>query len=167
MTRMRSSMFVLVLLAGCAGAADKPPVEVKVATYKALTDAIAAQKGKIVVLDAWGTFCLPCKKEFHNLVEIHQRHAKDGVVCMSVAVFPFDKADALKFLKEKGAAFANFALAEEDESIKLQEEWRFGAVPAVFVFDRDGNRRDFTMEDPKNQFTYDDIRKHLATLLKR
>src|SRR5262245_4829769 len=101
------------LLAGSVRAAE-PDITVKKVSVKQLKEAVAAHKGKIVVIDMWGTFCAPCKAEFHNLVEIHQKHAKAGVVCMSVAIDPSPRKSALRFLQSKKATFQNFLLDEEE-----------------------------------------------------
>src|SRR5262249_33508107 len=59
-------------------------VELTPARLKQIESDIAAQKGKIVVLDIWAEFCPPCKEEFPNLVRLSRAHAGDGVVCMSL-----------------------------------------------------------------------------------
>jgi len=46
---------------------------------------------------------------------MHKKYGKDGLVCMSVSVDQLDDKDkAHKFLKSKGATFANYLLDEED-----------------------------------------------------
>src|SRR5262249_37812095 len=124
-------------------------------------------KGKIIVVDVWATFCIPCMKEFPNLVEIHQQHAKDGVVCMSVSVDDSDNREkALKFLQAKGAAFPNFLL-DEDASV-WQEAWKSKGVPIVFVFNRDGTQAGkFDSDDPDKQFSYKDVKAKVDELLKK
>ena len=125
------------------------PIEIKLVKYDQLKEAVKAHKGKIVVVDVWGTFCIPCMKEFPHLVELSQEHAKDGVVCMSLSVddpTPEKKAKALEFLKKQGAGFQNFLLDEEAEV--WQKAWKVNAVPVVFVFNRDGSQASmFNSED--------------------
>jgi thiol-disulfide isomerase/thioredoxin len=144
---------------------DRPQrrrVALKPITFKGLTEYLAMQKGKVVVLDTWGTFCIPCKEEFHNLVEIHRQHAGQ-VVCVSLAVDPSESKPALAFLQSQKATFTNFIL-NEDESITLHEKWNFSAVPAVFVYDQNGKQHAFTMDDPDNQFTYKQVKDLVAKL---
>ena len=94
---------------------------------------------------------------------MHNRYAKDGLVCMSVTVDEKDDRDkALKFLQAQKAEFANYWIDEEAEvwSKKLD----VSAPPAVIVFGRDGNRaKTFTTEEP---FSYEDVEKLVAPLLK-
>src|SRR5438874_7926801 len=57
-----------------------PPAEVKLEVVKwpGLEKVIASYKGKVVVIDIWADFCIPCKKEFPHFVELHRKYAKDG-----------------------------------------------------------------------------------------
>jgi thiol-disulfide isomerase/thioredoxin len=134
------------------------PAETKISLqtikYEQLTAAIRALRGKVVVVDIWASWCGPCKEEFPHLVELHEKYAKDGFVAISVSIDqPEQTAAALKFLKKVKATFTNYRL--DEEFAVWQEKWDISAVPAVFVFDRNGKRAGkFTKDDPANQFTY-------------
>jgi thiol-disulfide isomerase/thioredoxin len=171
-----------VLLSGCDGKSTTTPetktpaaplsapateVALRVVKFSQLEEAIRQQAGKIVVLDLWATWCVPCKQEFPGLVELHHRHGKDGVVCMSLTLDePESKAAALKFLTEKGATIPNFLI--EDEESKWQDKWQIGAIPVVFVYGRDGQvAKRFDYSNPDQQFTYGDVEKFVAELLSR
>ena len=46
------------------------------------------------------------------------------------------------------------------------EKLNINAIPAVFVFGPDGKEvKRFTMDDPNNQFTYDEVEKAVTSLL--
>jgi len=147
-------------------AQEKAEVTLTVLKMPQLTAALEAQPGKIVVADIWGTFCVPCKKEFPHLVELHRKYAKDGVLCISVSLdSPDDKEAALKFLKEKGATFPNYLL-DEDTAV-WQNRWKFKGPPAVRVYGKDGKlARQFDYDDPNNQFEFKDVEQLVQNLLK-
>jgi thiol-disulfide isomerase/thioredoxin len=140
-------------------------VELKEATLKQVLADIAKHK-ELVLIDIWGEFCVPCKAEFPHLVKLHQAHAKDGLVCMSIAVDEVEhKAKAHAFLKKQGAAFANYILSPDSDN--WQDHWDITAVPAVLVY-RDGKLlRTFTNDNPDAQYTYADVEKFVLPLLKR
>jgi thiol-disulfide isomerase/thioredoxin len=129
--------------------------------------ALAAQQGKIVVVDTWATWCGPCKEEFPGLVALHRKHAQEGVACMSVSVdAPDERGAALEFLKQQGAAFSNFLI--DDKSDAWWDKWNIKGIPVVLVFDRDGKLvKKFDKDDPDNQFTYADVEKLVIELLER
>jgi thiol-disulfide isomerase/thioredoxin len=163
-------LVILVAALAPPAAADPPPagagdVKLQVVKYDRLVEEVRAARGKVVVVDAWATYCLPCKKEFPNLVRLHQELAREGLVCMSVSVDKREKeAAALKFLQAQGATFANFLL-DEDPAV-WQAKWNLQGVPAVFVFDRRGRRAaKFNADDPDHPFTYADVEKLVRQLL--
>ena len=160
-TRMIGAGLALLLAAGFVRADDK--VEITTVKLDALHTAIGKHKGKVVVIDFWATFCLPCKKEFPNLVKLHKQKRAD-LVCISVSVDETeDKSDALKFLKDQKAVFENYLLDEKGET--YQKEFDFGAVPCVLVIGKDGKvAKKFT--DDNGKFTYADVRKEVDALLK-
>ncbi len=48
-------------------------VELQILDWEGVQKLLASKKGKIVVLDAWSTSCVPCVREFPNLVGLHKR----------------------------------------------------------------------------------------------
>lgn len=151
----------LVMAPACvAWAEDK--VTLKRVSASELDDAIAAHRGKIVVVDFWATYCAPCKKEFPNLVQIHKQYA-GKVVAVSVTVDDEEDADkALKFLKQQNATFENYLLAEPAKV--YQQRYQFIAVPCVLVFGKDGKLvRRFSSDD--EEFTYKDVNKLIESLI--
>lgn len=137
--------------------------------WKQFQARLASNKNiKFTIVDAWSTTCGPCKENFPHLVEMHRKYAKQGLAVISLSLDdPSDKAavaEAEKFLKSNKAGFTNVLLDENfgDGFEKLN----INAIPAVFVFGPDGKElRRFTMDDPKNQFTYDEVEKAIIALL--
>jgi thiol-disulfide isomerase/thioredoxin len=123
---------------------------------------------KYTMVDAWSTTCGPCKENFPHVLEMHKKFAPKGLAVISLSLDdPSDKdavAAAEKFLKEKKATFTNVLLDENfgDGFDKLN----INGIPAVFIFGPDGKEvKRFTMDDPNNQFTYDEVEKAVANLL--
>lgn len=109
-----------------------------------LDAAVKKQKGKVVLIDFWATWCAPCVKKFPHLVELHRKYSGKGLVCMSVTLDDEeDKDKALMFLKDKGAAFPNFLLTatSKDEEKKLEDRYGLrGSIPYMVAFNRNGER---------------------------
>lgn len=145
--------------------AQRKTVALTAASVKEIEAAIAGHKGNIVVLDIWADFCIPCKKEFPHLVEMHHKYGKDGLRCLSVTVDEEDgKEGALKFLNKVGAVFPNYQVTD-DASI-WQEAWDVVGVPVVRVYGRDGKlARQFDYRNPDAQFTYGDVEALVKDLL--
>jgi hypothetical protein len=74
---------------------------------------------------------------------MRRKHAQDGLVCFSVSLDdPTDKPKVEAFLKEKGAAFPNFLLADERaDAAHLEARFGYdGRRPHYVVFGRSGEK---------------------------
>jgi hypothetical protein len=93
---------------------------------------------------------------------MHNTYAKDGLVCMSVSVDDKDDKDkTLAFLQKQHATFENYLI--DEPAAVWNTKLEVAAPPAVLVFDRDGQRLKKFGEE---QFTYEDVEKFVAPLLK-
>ncbi len=129
---------------------------------------LANSKVKYTIVDAWSTTCGPCKENFPHVIEMNRKYGPKGLAFISLSLDdPSDKnavAEAERFLKEKKAVFTNVLLDESfgDGFDKLN----INGIPAVFIYGPDGKEvKRFTMDDPNNQFTYDEVEKTVANLL--
>jgi len=143
------SLLSALTLAGLATAADEKAdpkaakVKLQVKDFKGIQDVVKSHKGKVVVMDAWATWCPPCVKEFPNLVKLHKKYGAEKVACISLSFdndglgkFEEHQARVQKFLEEQGATFDN--LMSNEDSDALFQKFELGSVPAVFVYDKEG-----------------------------
>jgi thiol-disulfide isomerase/thioredoxin len=137
-------------------------------TWKQFQSRLVNEKIKYTIVDAWSTTCGPCKENFPHVIEMYKRYTSKGLAVISLSLDdPTDKAavaEAEKFLKEKNAVCTNVLLDEGyGEGF---EKLDIGAIPAVFVYGPNGKEvKRFTMDDPNNQFTYDEVEKAVVALL--
>lgn len=121
-------------------AAPPPDVPLDSVSYADLASELKGLKGKVVLVDVWGTFCAPCKEKFPHIVALHEKHAKSGLAVVSVSVDPPDdtnaRAAARKFLTQQKATFRNFQLTDSAEV--WESKWKVVGPPLLFLFDRQG-----------------------------
>ena len=109
------------------------------ATSLALADSrslLAEHEGKVVVLDFWASWCVPCRRSFPWLNTMHQRYAEKGLVIIGVNL-DADVEDAKGFLADYPAEFR----IHFDTDAVLAEEYGVEAMPSSFVIGRDGEIR--------------------------
>jgi hypothetical protein len=114
-------------------------------------------------------------KEFPHLVELHKKLGPDRVACVSLS-FDYEgigkpeeqREPVLAFLQKQGATFDNVLATEESDA--LYRKFKLTAVPAVFVFDREGKLvKRFDNEQaatPAEAFTYEQVGQLVDELLK-
>lgn len=135
---MRTTFLAALLLAAPVAAADD--IKLEAVSIDGLLKAVAAHKGKVVVIDVWANFCVPCKEKFPHMVKLSNDFKDKGVVFISLTIDDAeDKAKALEFLQKNKATFQNFILEDKDRGEKPGDEKLYhSAPPIVHVFDRDG-----------------------------
>ncbi|HTQ37720.1 MAG TPA: TlpA disulfide reductase family protein [Pirellulales bacterium] len=127
-----------------ANAASTTNVSLQILDYNGIQKLIADHRGQVVVLDCWATSCPPCIEEFPKLVALHKKYDPAQLACISLS-FDFEglgkpedvQADVLKFLQTHGAAFDNILCSESSDA--LLKKLNLASIPAVFVYDRQGN----------------------------
>jgi thiol-disulfide isomerase/thioredoxin len=150
-------------------AATASATDPRLLSYEKFRSDIATNpKAKLTMVDAWATWCGPCKENFPHLVAMHEELKDRG---LAVASLSFDDptdakalADAKKFLASKNATFPNIVLdAESGAGFDL---FNINGIPAVFLYGPDGKEiRRFTMDNPDRQFTYDQVESVVKMLL--
>jgi thiol-disulfide isomerase/thioredoxin len=137
---------LLLAAAVMAAAAAAPPSTpgVRGIDGKGFAAMLASHEGHPVVVNMWATWCDPCREEFPDLVKLHREMGGRGLRVVAISM---DMASALEtgvipFLKARGATFPSYirdGSVENDEEFinTIDREWS-GALPATFVYDREG-----------------------------
>ncbi len=87
--------------------------------------------GRVVLLNFWGPWCGPCRKELPHLAEIHKRYAaKKDFLLLAVACPPGHLADDVRSLREEAAALLKSLQIELPVYYDPESQTRFalGAV---------------------------------------
>ncbi|MBN2147808.1 MAG: TlpA family protein disulfide reductase [Anaerolineales bacterium] len=82
----------------------KPLPDFSLTDINGKTVSLSDYAGQVVLINAWATWCPPCKAEMPDLNAYYQAHQDDGFVILAInAGDPAEEAAA--FAKEKGLAF--------------------------------------------------------------
>ncbi|MFF3615970.1 TlpA family protein disulfide reductase [Streptomyces sp. NPDC002580] len=100
---------------------------------------VADYKGKVVVLNVWGSWCPPCRAEAPNFVKVAKETAGQGVQFVGINTRDADTAPAKAFEKEKGVTYPSLY----DPTGKLMLRFKKGTlnpqtIPSTLIIDRDG-----------------------------
>jgi len=108
-----------------------------------LGEFLSNRNGKPLLINVWATWCVPCREEFPDLVKLSEEYkTKIDIVGISVD-FPEEiDSKVIPFLNKHNAGFTNFVVDvkdPEDFINLLNKEWS-GAIPATFLYDRNGKQ---------------------------
>jgi thiol-disulfide isomerase/thioredoxin len=103
------------------------------------TASLAAYRGKVVVINVWGSWCAPCRAEAPNLAQVAKTDAAKGVQFLGINTRDTDMANAASFDKRFGIPYPSFY----DPYGKLILQFPKGtlnpqAIPSTLVVDRQG-----------------------------
>jgi thiol-disulfide isomerase/thioredoxin len=138
---------LVLLLAGCSDPTLPPrgseAVRLEVIDEAAFAKVLGEQRGKVVLVDFWATWCLDCMELFPHTVQLHERFADRGLTVISVSFDDPDKdrAAALEFLAKQGATFLNF-ISPYGAGTRSAEAFGLEAgLPQMDLYDRQGKLR--------------------------
>jgi thiol-disulfide isomerase/thioredoxin len=104
---------------------------------------VAAQKGKVLLVNFWATWCQPCRKEMPALAKLAAKLQPKGFVLATVSADePEDEASARAFVRQsgiKGPSYLKQAKNDDKFIASLDPKWS-GALPALALYDRTGKK---------------------------
>ncbi len=90
-------------------------------------------KGKVVVMDFWGTWCKWCIKAMPKIEEIHKMYKDKGVVVLGISCQEPHSANPTEYMKKKG--FTYKCLIQGDE---VANHYKVKGFPTLYVIDKYG-----------------------------
>jgi thiol-disulfide isomerase/thioredoxin len=121
-------------------AADrKPAPDISGKTVTGGQDSLAAYKGKVVVVNIWGSWCAPCRAEAPNLAKVANADKSKGVQFLGINTRDLDVSNAERFDKRFDVPYPSLY----DPYGKLILRFPKGSLnpqslPATMVIDRQG-----------------------------
>jgi thiol-disulfide isomerase/thioredoxin len=95
---------------------------------------LGAQRGKLVIVTFWATWCAPCRSELPILEGAQKLLGKDKL--MVLAVNFQDSPDAVRALKKLAATWQLTLV--EDRGGRIADRYKIRAIPHLFMIDHDG-----------------------------
>ena len=112
----------------------KKPPSFELTTYDGETNSSADLEGKVVVLNFWASWCIPCEQEADELETAWQFYKEsDDVIFLGVAWSDMD-TKAKEYLNEFGITYPN----GPDLGTRISQAFRIRGVPETYIIDQDG-----------------------------
>jgi thiol-disulfide isomerase/thioredoxin len=120
-----------------AAADRKPAPELTGKTLDGTTWTLSEQTGKVVVLNVWGSWCPPCRKEAPELVAA-SKELGTSVQFIGLNTRDLDPAPAKKFVQEFGVPFPSIYDPNGKALLRFRGQISPKAIPTTLVIDKNG-----------------------------
>ena len=146
---MKFAVIATALLA--SGAAPSGPRAVTkgppilVANLQQVQDAIRKPGARAVLVNVWATFCEPCREEMPALLRVFRAREARGLRLVLVSADDEEnRVEAQRVLGGLGVNFPTYLKTGDDMAFinGIDQRWT-GALPASFLFDGQGQIRQF------------------------
>ncbi|MGD8175125.1 TlpA disulfide reductase family protein [Marinimicrobium sp. ARAG 43.8] len=125
-----------LLLTLSLGTNAEPAPDFTLESFEGESISLADQRGKVVMLNFWASWCAPCRKEMPLLDAMYQEYEEDGFVLLGVNVEQNTEA-AKAFLEKLPVSFPILA----DPSSEVSRRYQVNAMPTTVVVDARGQVR--------------------------
>ncbi|NNE37389.1 MAG: TlpA family protein disulfide reductase [Gammaproteobacteria bacterium] len=97
---------------------------------------IAEWNGKVVLVNFWATWCLPCLTEIPELLDLQEQYGEQGLQVIGIALQKPE--ELIGFVAEQNMTYP--VMAGEAEVIVIAESFgnHIGALPYTAIIDRTG-----------------------------
>lgn len=89
-------------------------------------------RGKVVILNFWATWCLPCRKEIPDLQKLYQEFKGKGLVVLGIA--DDDLNTLRRFAAEQKIGYPLLP----DAGRKAHMDFRIEGIPTSLIYNRSG-----------------------------
>ena len=113
--------------------AGEPAPNFNLTTFDGEPISLESLRGKIVVVNFWASWCVPCHQEAPELKAIAEDYANQNVVVVGVNWLDTE-SDALAFMEQYGLAYPS----GPDMGEKIAQSYQIEGAPENYVIDRDG-----------------------------
>ena len=120
---------------------QQPPVigtavDISLKDLAGIDQALSSYRGRLVVLNFWATWCIPCRREMPDLAAIQNAYAPFGVQVIGASADQLtDRPKVVQFIRE---AKVNFPVWLGATTADMQKFGVGPGLPATVIINRDG-----------------------------
>ena len=124
-------------------------------------------EGKVVMLNFWGTWCPPCRKEIPDLVSLQAKYNKDGLEIVGITLNSGSAAEIQKFADKKQMNYTILTDLGNNETHAVTNLYGqalgqpISSIPTTLLIDREGYIVKGYLGARSEEVFYNDIKEYL------
>ena len=143
---------LLCLLPAISQAAEQPPLghqmsvvqpapmalDFTLADMDGETHSLSDLRGQVVMLNFWGTWCPPCRREMPSMERLYNKYKDQGMIV--VAVNQWENEDIVFEFTGRLSLSPTFPILFDRES-RVAEQYKVKGLPTTYLVDKSGKIR--------------------------
>lgn len=106
---------------------------IKTITISELKTVLENNKGKVVILDLWATWCPPCRKEIPGFINLYNKYQGKGVEILGIAFDENGLTVVPPFVKKMGINYPVYVGGGD-----IAQAYDLQAYPTTIIYGKDG-----------------------------
>ena len=131
------------------------------------TISLDQMRGKVVLLNFWGTWCGPCRKEIPDFINLMKKHNKDGLEIIGVTLTSGPPENIKAFADKWGINYKLLTDIKGNETQTVTALYgqatgeRITGIPTTFIIAREGVIQKRYVGPRSEAIFYNDLKKFL------
>jgi len=146
---------------------DLKAPDFKLATLNGDEFYLSDYHGKVVMLNFWGTWCPPCRKEIPDLINLQKKYNKDGLEIVGITLTSGSASDIQKFVNDKKINYTVLTDIGNSETQQVTMQYgqaigqQISSIPTTLVIDREGYIVKGYLGPRSEEIFYNDLKEYL------
>ena len=125
-------------------------------------------KGKVVLLNFWGTWCGPCRREIPDFNKLHDKYQKDGLEIVGITITSGSPENIYNFMKEWDIEYTVLTDIEDYETQRVTAYYGraigqpITGLPTTLIIDRGGYIVKGYIGPRNEEIFYQDLKPYLS-----
>lgn len=102
---------------------------------------LSEQKGRVVLMNIWATWCGPCLDETPDLVELYEEYREQGLTILGVSIDEQGRSVVEPFMEKFDVTYPMFI----DDGTVMEKYGPTMGIPTTYIIDKQGDLRYFAV----------------------
>lgn len=105
---------------------------------------LSENRGKVIMLNFWGTWCGPCRREIPDFNKLHAKYQKDGLKIVGITITSGSAKNILDFMNDWDMEYTVLTDIDNNETQKVTSDYGraigkpITGIPTTLIIDKEG-----------------------------